>query len=96
MKTLGELRTGIASEGPKASLRQLEGSVLVIEGVGYFDGDIGTGAVVQCSQDGRKVWFVTFSEFVQSTLEENRENEPYLATLISHQSKGGRNYWTLE
>lgn len=96
MKTLGELKYGIPSEGPKATLSQLEGSLVAVLSAGYFEGDIGTGAVVQCARGDHKVWFVTFSEFVQATLEENKDNEPYLATLISHQSKGGRTYWTLE
>lgn len=95
-KTLGELQYGIAAEGPKASLQLLEGSLLTILSVGYFDGDIGAGAVVQCERGDSKVWFATFSEYVMATLETNRENEPYTATLISHESKGGRTYWTLE
>lgn len=96
MRTLGEIQYGIKTDGPKAKLQVLEGALLVIEKVGFFDSDFAPGACVQCSQNEKKVWFVTFSETVIKVLEENVGAEPYIATLMSHQSASDRTYWTIE
>lgn len=95
-KSLNEVRYGLRTEGMKAKVPQLEGAVLTILAVSFFESEFAPGAAVQCEQDGKKVWFVTHSEFMIETLALMKGNEPYVATPTCNKSASDRTYYTLE
>jgi hypothetical protein len=95
-KSLNEVRYGMATEGVKCKFPQLEGAVLTILAVSFFDAEFAPGACVQFAQGEGIGWFITHSEFVIQTLDMMKGNEPYQATPTANKSASDRTYYTLE
>lgn len=96
MLRLSEHMYGIVTEGPRVKMELIEGSLVTITAVGFFESDFAPGAAVQFSQGKEKSWLVTYSQVVLETLAKHADKVPFDAMFRQHTSATDRKFWTVE
>lgn len=86
----------IPVEGQRVKLIDIEGKDVVIEGVGFFEAELGPACAIQMQYEELPIWAITFSTIVQQALEKVKESLPLTGRFMRHTSQSDRAYWTVE
>lgn len=87
---------GIAVEGQRVKLPEIEGKDVTIVGFGLFEAELGPACAIQMKYEELPIWCITFSTIIQEALVKVKGSLPLTGRFMRHRQDSDRPYWTVE